>query len=136
MNKLQQDVIKFHEKLKRPIGVYPKVISKKDQGLRQSLIAEEFLEVTQAMADEDLVAIADGICDLIYILVGTAIEYGIDLEPIWHDVHRTNMLKEGGATRADGKIIKPAGWLPPDVSTLLKLQIESGTPLKSLILDR
>jgi len=29
--------------------------------------------------------------------------------------HASNMAKEGGKTRADGKVPKPEGWRPPDI---------------------
>lgn len=30
------------------------------------------------------------------------------------------MLKVGGATREDGKILKPPGWQPPQIAPLLE----------------
>jgi predicted HAD superfamily Cof-like phosphohydrolase len=58
-------------------------------------------------------------CDVIYVICGTAVEFGIDLAPFFAEVHRTNMAKEGGATRADGKILKPEGWQPPRIAEML-----------------
>ena len=66
--------------------------------------------------------IADGICDSIYVLLGAALELGINITPLWDEVQRTNMAKEGGAIREDGKILKPEGWKPPVISRLLKEQ--------------
>lgn len=55
----------------------------------------------------------------------TARWYGIDLGPLWDEVHRTNMAKVGGKTRADGKILKPDGWQPPRIQELLDVQVQS-----------
>ena len=74
------------------------------------------------MSSGNITEIADGIADLIYVLLGTAIEYGININPIWDEVQRTNMLKEGGGIRPDGKILKPEGWLSPDIAGILKQQ--------------
>ena len=76
-----------------------------------------------AMGQGDLVEIADGLADLIYVLIGTSIAYGIDLEPIWDEVHKTNMAKVGGGVRGDGKILKPEGWEPPEIERLLVAQL-------------
>ena len=60
--------------------------------------------------------------------------YGIDIRPIWDEVHRTNMAKEGGGSRTDGKIMKPAGWQPPDIAGLLARQdgMKQGGPFGDL----
>jgi hypothetical protein len=66
--------------------------------------------------------VADGIVDAIYVLIGAAITYGIDIRPVWQAVHAANMAKEGGATREDGKVQKPPGWQPPDIAGILAAQ--------------
>jgi predicted HAD superfamily Cof-like phosphohydrolase len=35
-------------------------------------------------------------------------------------VHRANLAKAGGPRRADGKLLKPPGWQPADVTAVLK----------------
>lgn len=57
---------------------------------------------------------------------------GIDLGPVFEEVHRANMAKVGGPTRADGKILKPEGWTPPDVAGVLRRQGWSGETIRSL----
>lgn len=102
-----------------------KPVSEMDLGtvaLRNSLHEEEIKELRRAMLNVDLVEIADALADSIYVLLGTAVTYGIDLAPIFAEVHRTNMAKDGGATREDGKILKPEGWQPPDIAGLIEKQ--------------
>lgn len=41
--------------------------------------------------------------------------YGLPLYDALVEIHRTNMAKLGGERRADGKIMKPQGWTPPDL---------------------
>ncbi len=91
--------------------------SRKD--LRKALINEERCELEAAINTDDLVGIADGIADLIYVAVGTALEFGIPLPRVWAEVHRTNMLKTGGAVRPDGKILKPSDWVAPDIKSII-----------------
>lgn len=72
----------------------------------------------------DVVELSDGIADSTYVHLGTASTFGIDIEPIWREVHRTNMAK--GVAPVDDvvnlKTIKPPGWKPPDVAGLLRQQ--------------
>lgn len=72
----------------------------------------------------NIVELSDGIADSTYVHLGTASTFGIDIEPIWREVHRTNMAK--GVAPGDDvvnlKTIKPHGWKPPDVAGLLRQQ--------------
>jgi len=119
-----KDVVDFHkEVIEDSFPTTPYLPSLGLRQLRQSLIEEEVAETLDAIGfSNDLVKLADGICDSIVVLLGTAVTYGIDIRPIWDEVHRTNMLKKGGKLRADGKKLKPEGWLPPDVASILEEQ--------------
>tara|TARA_Y100000310_G_scaffold193641_1_gene193602 strand:+ start:9833 stop:10324 length:492 start_codon:yes stop_codon:yes gene_type:complete len=118
----QQDVAAFHQRFGIPIRFKPQLASSDRRHLRTKLHREEYEELWEAMSSGNITEIADGIADLIYVLLGTAIEYGININPIWDEVQRTNMLKEGGGIRPDGKILKPEGWLSPDIAGILKQQ--------------
>jgi predicted HAD superfamily Cof-like phosphohydrolase len=119
-----QDVYDFHAKFGCTIGSSPGFPDDKVQKLRESIEREEFEEMLEANARKDMPEVADGIADLIYVLLGRAVSYGIDLRPIWDEVQRTNMEKVGGTKREDGKILKPEGWKPPDVAGLLEKQVK------------
>ena len=117
------DVLAFHAKFcPHLIGSTPAVPDRATDNLRRELWNEESIETIDAMNRGDLPNVADGIVDLIYVLIGAAATYGIDLRPVWDAVHAANMSKEGGGTRADGKILKPPGWEPPDVAGILARQ--------------
>ena len=111
-----QDMIDFHNEVMRDkFADFPHIPSRGYQKLRRSLIKEEVNETLDAIRTDNLVSLADGIVDSIVVLLGTAITYGIDIRPVWDIVHATNMAKKGGKYRADGKMMKPEGWEPPNI---------------------
>ena len=131
---MQSQVEDFHHKFGHPIGTTPG-FSRPE--LRAKLILEEAIETAvgllgshatidllrkelfelgvKAPKDPDIVEAADGMCDLLYVTFGSGVEMGIDLQHVFDEVHASNMAKVGGATRPDGKTLKPPGWVAPDV---------------------
>lgn len=118
-----QDVRNFHLKFGQLVSKVPRWPDDQIIDLRRKLVTEEYAEFLDGIAKRDMVETADAIADLIYVLVGTAIAFGIPLEPIWRAVQKTNMAKEGGAMRVDGKVLKPEGWMPPDVAGALLIAV-------------
>lgn len=90
-----------------------------DRMLAATLIHEEAEELVTALEEGDLIEIADGIADVLVVALGAAARCGIDVLPIFEEVHKTNMAKVNGPIRADGKRQKPPGWKPPEVGWLL-----------------
>lgn len=117
-----QDVVEFHKATGSYIGEGPEMPPSYVRLLRCRLVREEMVETLNALQRGDLVELVDGVADSIVVLLGTLISYGIDVRPIWDEIHRTNMLKVGGPVREDGKILKPEGWQPPRVAELLEAQ--------------
>lgn len=120
MSDMVKDVLEFHQKFGVPRLDKPGFPSKDRITLRMGLIREEFGELHSAIARRCLPETADAIADLIYVLIGTAHEFGIPLDQVWDAVQASNMAKEGGATREDGKILKPRGWEAPDIAGILR----------------
>lgn len=89
--------------------------------LRRRLHMEEALELDEALASGDRVAIAQELADVVYVAYGTARDLGIPLDAVIAEVHAANMRKfdDGVALRPDGKVTKPPGWQPPDVAAVL-----------------
>ena len=87
--------------------------------LRIRLIQEEAEEFAAAVRARDLPEMVDALCDLLYVTYGAAVALGVDLEPFFDAVHRSNMAKAGGSRRADGKWLKPPDWQPPDLRRIL-----------------
>ncbi len=120
-----QDILDFHQALNHHIGPFPRIVPERTRALRSKLIREEVNELLDGLDDGDLEKIADGGGDVIVVILGTMVSYGIDLRPIWDEIHRTNMAKKGGKKRADGKTLKPEGWQPPRIKELLDEQRKS-----------
>jgi predicted HAD superfamily Cof-like phosphohydrolase len=112
----------FHRAMKVLVGDRPSFPSEKTLDLRHRLIEEEYQELCDAIEKRDMVEVADAIGDLLYVVNGFAVTLGIDIDPIFVEIHRTNMKKHPDGKRADGKIIKPEGWEPPRIKRLLEKQ--------------
>ena len=118
-----QDIVDFHrEVMKDEFPTTPHIPTDRYTVLRQKLIKEETEETLKALRTGNLVGIADGIADSIVVLLGTAVTCGIDMRPVWNEVHRTNMAKKEGKLREDGKRLKPKKWKPPDIEGEIRRQ--------------
>ncbi len=127
MRTVIEDVAAFHRATGTPVLDRPQIVSPDRMNLRWRLIDEEVnTELVAAMAGKSLPDIADAIADSIYVLVGTALEYGIPLARVWNAVQAANMAKVDPTTglvrkRADGKILKSDGWQPPNIAGALAI---------------
>lgn len=138
-----EDVKDFHRAMHQPIHGELTTPSDERVRLRANLILEECMETVDGMFEPaqrhtpwdevefrkvnvDYVKLADGLADLIYVCVGAANEFGIDLAAVWDEVHKSNMAKIGPngevKRRVDGKVIKPDGWTPPDIKKALGIK--------------
>jgi len=97
MDKLDalNQVAEFHRTFKHPIEPTPIIPAKKRCDLRVSLISEELKELEEAIADNDLVEIADALCDIQYVLSGAVLEFGLGdkFRTLFDEVQRSNMSK-------------------------------------------
>lgn len=87
--------------------------------LRMRLLIEEFTEYMEAEHDNDLVQIADALGDILYIVNGTAVAYGLPMDDMFDDIHDNNMTKlgdDGKPIVINGKVIKPLNYKPVDLS--------------------
>ncbi len=91
--------------------------------IRCALIEEEAAELRAALEASDIVEVADAIADLLYVVYGAAVTFGIPIDAVFAEVHRSNMTKLGpdGAPiyRADGKVLKGPDFEPPDILGIL-----------------
>ena len=117
-----QDVRDFHAKHGLLIGDRPTFPDQNEIQFRENLILEEIKETLQAIQDRNLVELADGIADSIYVLLGCAISFGVDLRPVWEEVQKSNMSKDTGDKRGDGKVVKGPNFQPPNIKSILKEQ--------------
>lgn len=93
------------------------------RALRRTLHVEEHEELLVELDAEqpDRAKIARELADVVYVAYGSAWAYDIDLDAALDEVHRAAMDKmEAGVRREDGKIIKPPGFVPPDMTRALR----------------
>lgn len=109
----------FHRTFEMPSRSIPTLIAPQEQTLRVRLIQEEFDELKEAMTGSSLHDIAKELGDLLYVVLGTAEHYGLNMKPIIQEIHRSNMSKQGGYKRDDGKWVKPATYSKADLSPFL-----------------
>lgn len=118
----QMMVEEFHRKFDIAVSDRPSLPEEATRHLRVRLIQEEFEELQHAMAAQDLPGVAKELADLLYVVYGTAVSYGVDMDPVFREVHRSNLSKVGGHKRADGKWVKPPTYSPAQVEPLLDAQ--------------
>ena len=123
----QDQVREFHVTMNLPIS---RVLRKDcpQMGLRQALIEEEATELREALFLRDtpnIVEAADALADIVYVCYGAAITWGIDLDKVIAEVHAANLRKlwPDGKPRVTeaGKILKPEGFVGPDIASVLGL---------------
>ena len=122
MYEAQKMVREFHREFEIHVAGRPSVPDPKTMVLRERLIQEEFDELKEAMKAENLPAIAKELADLLYVVYGTAVSYGIDMAPVFREVQRSNMSKVGGYKREDGKWVKPPTYSPARIAPILESQ--------------
>lgn len=103
----------------------PRLIDYERTMLRYKLMKEENEEYLEAASKNDPVEIADALGDMLYILLGTAIEHGMQdyLADVFEEIHSSNMSKmdENGkpVRREDGKILKGPNYHRPNLQPIL-----------------
>jgi predicted HAD superfamily Cof-like phosphohydrolase len=85
------------------------------------LIQEEVEELQTAVDNNDRVEQLDALIDILVVTVGAVQSLGADGEGAWKEVMSTNFAKIDSLTgrvrkREDGKVLKPTGWRPPELS--------------------
>lgn len=90
-----RQVAEFHRTFKHPILDEPTIPSADRCRLRVALIAEELKELEEAIAENDIVEVADALCDIQYVLAGAVLEFGLgdQFKTLFDEVQRSNMSK-------------------------------------------
>lgn len=122
---------------KNPDPTFPTQIDNNNTILRGTLIKEEMFELFYEMniyldmnldvkkdpnllkKDVDLTKVAKELADLLYVVYGTAAAYGIPIDNVFREVHRSNMSKLGEdgkpIYREDGKVLKGPNYSPANI---------------------
>jgi predicted HAD superfamily Cof-like phosphohydrolase len=85
-----------------------------------NLIDEEHQELLEATLSDDRVEQLDALIDILVVTIGAIHSMGADAEGAWKEVMMTNFAKIDKDTgkvrkREDGKVLKPSGWVPPNL---------------------
>jgi predicted HAD superfamily Cof-like phosphohydrolase len=90
-----QLVAEFHQTFKHPILQSPTIPDENRCKLRVALIAEELKELEVAILENNIVGVADALCDIQYVLSGAVLEFGLGdkFKELFEEVQRSNMSK-------------------------------------------
>lgn len=129
IEQLTESVRRFMEAGGQEVNDHPTIPTQETVQLRRELLGEEYGEYATAeksialaaimgerVTDHHFINLADALADMVYVIAGTAISYGIDLDAVIEEVCRSNDTKfvDGQLIRReDGKILKPEGYEPP-----------------------
>lgn len=123
---LQGKLKEFHLKYGHYIQERPGQIPLAVKNLRINLIREEFEELISAIENDDLIEIADGAADLVYVVVGTCVSMGIQFDRVFSEVHNSNMTKTAipvkdasSGEKYGTKTPKGPNYIPPDINRIL-----------------
>jgi predicted HAD superfamily Cof-like phosphohydrolase len=88
-------VAEFHKTFKHPILTSPTIPNEDRCNLRVALLTEELQELRDAIKDNDIVEVADALCDIQYVLSGAILEFGLGekFKELFDEVQRSNMSK-------------------------------------------
>src|SRR5690349_21359929 len=115
-------VREFHETYGCPMRETP-TLDVPEAPMRLALIDEEVSELHKAVEAGDLVEVADALADIAYVVYGAALTFGVDLDAVLTEVHRSNMSKLAAdgrpIYRADGKILKGPNFFRPNIAGVL-----------------
>ncbi len=110
------------EKFMRACDQSTDAMNESQYTMYKSLIAEEFRELQEA---HDMEAELDALIDILVVTIGAIHSAGFDGEGAWKEVMSTNFAKIDRETgkvrkREDGKVLKPVGWVAPNMVPFLK----------------
>lgn len=136
MNRHQSLVEQFHAAFKAPIGLAPSVdVTPELKELRIELIREELKELQDALDACDVVETADALGDLLFVVYGAGVCFGIDLGPVFEEIAASNMSKldTNGEPifRFDGKVLKGPNYWKPNLASILAAQAEDALDLSA-----
>ena len=109
--KIRADQLEAHPSMQTDVRV-----------IRAQLMVEELGETLEAMQAGNVVEMADGLMDLLYVIGGTIETFGLGpaVSDLFADVHRANMEK----TNRDGAVRvrdKGENWTPPRIKHILEM---------------
>jgi predicted HAD superfamily Cof-like phosphohydrolase len=134
------DVADFHRTFRLPVLTAPAIPPEDRCRLRLNLLQEELDELRAAIADKDIVEVADALADLQYVLSGAVLEFGLGnkFKGLFDEVHRSNMSKtcasreEAEATLAHYRALEQNGRIEISGDKFLVYRDEDNKVLKNV----
>ena len=113
----------FMKTFGQDVKTKPSFSTDKINKLRIDLIKEELNELTEAMNNKDLLAVADALTDILYVTYGAGHAFGINLDKCFDEVQKSNMSKldkDGKPIYNEhGKVMKGPKYFKPNLSKFL-----------------
>lgn len=127
MTNEQKDVRSWMHTFQQACPPTPTLATPEVRQLRSDLLQEELDEYACAISITD---IADAIADCLVVILGTACAHGLDLEPIFQEVMKSNWSKFGRGPNnelvvlknAQGKICKSTHFVAPSLEPIINFQ--------------
>ncbi len=127
MSTMFEKVKEFHKKFGIPIPNNPTIVSNDviDNRWRKTCeeideLEEEFFQFrngTEEGKKQALVRLAHETADVLYMILGNAVSFGIDIEKVFNEVHKSNMTK---TMNLDGYIVKTGlDYKPADIEKVI-----------------
>lgn len=116
----RDQVAEFHRRIGADVRTTP---TPAPQGAlrRCEFVEEEAAELRAAVCAGDIVQIADALGDLLYVTYGTALHFGIDVDEVFAEIHRSNMTKSPAGNQ---KAVKGPRYSPPRIEAVLGSQAD------------
>jgi hypothetical protein len=130
MKKSQEQVREFMLNANQYIGNSPSIRDWSLVAFRLKLIEEEVDELKLALTPTydldtpiDTTEVYDALIDIIYVVLGAAVSFGMEIAPGWEEVHKSNMTKFiDGHRGEDGKWLKGPSYCPPNLEEIINEQ--------------
>lgn len=110
------------EKIGDQVADRPTTVDFSTGARRYTLIKEELDEYKEANESGDVVKVADALGDLLYTVLGLACLHGIDAQPIFDEVHASNMTKTPMPGNTLKKCFKGPEFKQPRIADVLFIQ--------------
>lgn len=127
-----QDVRDLYIAFGHRVSLAPDLGNVRLKDLRYILIKEEVNELVNGLVHNDVVQVAGALGDILYVTFGGCLAFGIPIAEVWKAVQASNMAKLGPdgklSYNAIGEVLKPEGWKPPDIASIIAACSNSGEP--------
>lgn len=109
----------------------PSFLSEEQMNMKLGHLSEEFNEILKAYKERDIVEVADGLMDLIYVAAGLANLMNLPCHELWKDVQNSNIAYKERVTSLDNAtkrgstfdVHKTKDWIAPRGKEIIEAAI-------------